>query len=269
MLKTFLSIIALILPIYVHANVIDSMVLRVQYDATLIEKMEDKEPFADNFILEIGNNTSKFYSSRYKRFAEMEDSVKALGDDYDMLWLLADNVPSNKSKYTIYKDYPKVGTLTYTTVLVFEYKYEENIPEIKWNLLEGDTIIAGYDCKKAEGALRGRTWTVWYAIDIPYDNGPWKLGGLPGLILYAKEAEGFFSFDCKGIEYGRNASITLDTKNKYQKCTPQKLQEMFTDYWKDQFNYTQVCFGMKPVDTSKLGLKVKPKSFKYCPIEFY
>src|SRR3712207_8163725 len=48
--------------------------------------------------------------------------------------------------------------------------------------------------------FRGRTWRVWFALDIPFPDGPWKLCGLPGLILKAEDSKGHFSFDCVGID---------------------------------------------------------------------
>jgi len=40
-----------------------------------------------------------------------------------------------------------------------------------------------YDCRRAIGKFRGREYEVWYTTDIPIPGGPFKLGGLPGLIL--------------------------------------------------------------------------------------
>lgn len=30
--------------------------------------------------------------------------------------------------------------------------------------------------------FRGLTYTAWFALDIPINEGPWKFHGLPGLI---------------------------------------------------------------------------------------
>lgn len=62
---------------------------------------------------------------------------------------------------------------------------EENISDIDWQLHEESKQLGSFLCKKATCKFRGREWTVWYAPQIPVNHGPWKLQGLPGLILEA------------------------------------------------------------------------------------
>ncbi len=45
----------------------------------------------------------------------------------------------------------------------------------------------------------GRDWTVWFTLEIPFSVGPWKLWGLPGLVLRAEEVQGMFSFICTSV----------------------------------------------------------------------
>ncbi|MCW5923695.1 MAG: GLPGLI family protein [Saprospiraceae bacterium] len=51
-----------------------------------------------------------------------------------------------------------------------------------------------YDCRRATGKFRGREYEAWYTLDIPIPSGPYKLGGLPGLILEATSADGKVKF---------------------------------------------------------------------------
>lgn len=79
--------------------------------------------------------------------------------------------------------------------------YTEPLSEMKWNIVEDSTLtVLGYECVMAESDYHGRRWRAWFAPEIPMSFGPWKLHGLPGLILKA-ESDGGFSFSASGIEH--------------------------------------------------------------------
>ena len=53
----------------------------------------------------------------------------------------------------------------------------------KWVITSEKKKIAGIECKKATTFYRCANYTAWFAPSIPVQFGPWKLGGLPGLIF--------------------------------------------------------------------------------------
>jgi GLPGLI family protein len=61
----------------------------------------------------------------------------------------------------------------------------------EWEII-GDSVskIATYDCIMAKGNVCGRKYTVWFTPEIAVNCGPWKLWGLPGLILNARSDDG-------------------------------------------------------------------------------
>lgn len=81
--------------------------------------------------------------------------------------------------------------------------YVEEIPEPDWRISDEQAEVAGYSCQKAECDFRGRRWEAWFTTEIPVGEGPWKLRGLPGLILMARDSTGQFSFEVSGLSETR------------------------------------------------------------------
>lgn len=85
----------------------------------------------------------------------------------------------------------RTGMYTVNEYNVFDfYQYKDSTARFAWTLLPDTTTVCGYACRKAEATFRGIRWTAWYAPSIPIPAGPWKLNGLPGLVLWAYDDKG-------------------------------------------------------------------------------
>lgn len=62
-------------------------------------------------------------------------------------------------------------------------RVNDSLPKLNWKLLSETKEIAGFKCQKATTYFRCAEYTAWFASAIPVEIGPWKIGGLPGLIL--------------------------------------------------------------------------------------
>ena len=115
----------------------------------------------------------------------------------------------NVDKREYYDEYQREGMAHVPTIFVsladknmevhedvppYHYTYQES-GDLQWTLLDDTLTITGYLCHKAQTTYGGRTWYAYYAEDIPSSAGPWKLHGLPGLIVKAEDAEGIFCFE--------------------------------------------------------------------------
>lgn len=195
----------------------DAAMLKISYKAAF-KSCEERPQMFDEMILLIGDNSSSFYSATNIAQQQALDSVvQATGGNLAQVLAVSSKMRASSrlgQPYVVLKNYPKTNRLTYTTELVGNtaFKYEEAMPTFDWDLLEDDSTIAEYGCNKAKTVFRGRAWTVWYTPDIPISEGPWKLCGLPGLILKAVSDNGEYSFDCMGIEKGNNEKIAIAKK---------------------------------------------------------
>ena len=87
---------------------------------------------------------------------------------------------------TVWTGYPDGQTTVREFIFPHDYEGYEATPDIAWTLSEGTVTVSGYLCQKATATFRGVEWHVCYTEEIPSSAGPWRLRGLPGLIVEAK-----------------------------------------------------------------------------------
>ncbi|HCD9236007.1 TPA: GLPGLI family protein [Elizabethkingia anophelis] len=65
-----------------------------------------------------------------------------------------------------------------------EYLINDSLPKTNWNVdYNTSKKIDKYLCYKATTNFRGSNIIAYFTKEIPYSTGPYKFGGLPGLIL--------------------------------------------------------------------------------------
>jgi len=93
-----------------------------------------------------------------------------------------------------------INNYTYSSAGFKKYFMTDTVEKIQWKLQDETKKIDSFTCQKATGKFRGRVWEAWFTSQVPVDAGPWKLSGLPGLILEAADTSGLYSFVCKTIQ---------------------------------------------------------------------
>ncbi len=101
--------------------------------------------------------------------------------------------------------------------------------------------ILGYDCFKAIAPYRGRRWTAWFAPEIPVQDGPWKLCGLPGLILEAYDTNHEYSFTATGLWQNGIPDVGYMAYDDKRGVRKQHRNKYFNDWWR----YKNSNFGAK------------------------
>ena len=97
-------------------------------------------------------------------------------------------------------------------------RYEEKWSGQEWTLEEDTASFLGHSCQKATCRWRGRDYVAWFAPDIPIRRGPWKFGGLPGLIMKINDVDSLYVFEAVAIEKG-NFPIYQYPKEEFMKST--------------------------------------------------
>lgn len=240
-----------------YADNPDSLNLRITYDFAYKQRY-GRATLTDRLSLDILDDQSVCFSLKNRRQDQITDSLFALGfrdyEDYSAE-RKKQGVYGNSVTWQVLKNFPERGRQTVTWYSLKGFKVEEPSSVINWTLLEDDTVVAGYECQKAETTFKGRKWTAWYTLDIPLDNGPWKLGGLPGLILLAKESEGIFRFECIGIEPGKAGAVSLPKKS-FENCSSKELNALMKLSYEDNATFSGKMLGCQCVAFDKNGRRI-------------
>lgn len=233
-----------------------------------------------DYLLLTNPSESKFYNVRNEYLDSLDSTPSGRVKSREMMTAALDlyrekgdesAIPKRKGFMYVFKSFPKSETTMYDNCGLGEYGYyTEPHSEIAWQLGDSTKNILGYDCKIAETDYHGRHWTAWFATDIPLQDGPWKLCGLPGLILEAYESDGLFSFTATGIERSDKEMFPV-YQNPYQQYARRTRIEMLRDYaayCRKQGTITAMIINGNPDGTKYIDDTPKPSSQVAPPIDF-
>jgi GLPGLI family protein len=158
------------------------------------------KPYTENMVLFLGQSASVYKSyDRKLQEALMRKQVadqiaEQKGSGGPMNIKITNKMSSTNTEYF---QFPADGKFMRKERLITPYLVEEKMPEINWKISPDTLTLGGMHCQKAMTHFKGRDYTAWFSPDLPFHSGPWKLNGLPGLILeaYDKNKEVVFKFD--------------------------------------------------------------------------
>ncbi|PKP34972.1 MAG: hypothetical protein CVU00_04400 [Bacteroidetes bacterium HGW-Bacteroidetes-17] len=189
--------------------------IKYKHDSTNLHIVRE-----ENMILLLGEHLS--YYTNYRMYQIKEDTRHFTSLEQSQQYYLKPNLSAGRFRYTIFKNYPK-DKITFIEKVIDWLKYEEELNLFDWKLLSDTSTIAGYKVQKASCDYGGRSWVAWFSPEIPFNDGPYKFNGLPGLILKIYDTRLHYVFEIKNIE-------------KPDKSTPIELEER--DYYQThKFNY--------------------------------
>jgi len=237
-------------------TVIDSAYLKCSYKLTYLkDSLKPNDSSTDLQILLIGKSISKYYSQYaldYNLF--IVDYLKKGHDTY----------PNIKEKgawrYEVFKNYPQ-GKETVTDIasmLQGNYIYEEDLPVLKWKILNEKQAILAYNCQKAIVSFRGREYIAWFTPDIPIPNGPWKFDGLPGLILKLSDTKNNFVYECTGLERLKTKKAIKFYKVEYTKLSRSNLNKLYQSFHDDVVAYIRKAYNSPDTHEAKLKIPYNP-----------
>lgn len=191
----------MLLALTAQAQKPDTVRVLVHYKFTHVTDLTDPaHPYTENMALLVGKTASVYKS--YDGMAADEQFrnayLKATAGNPDGR-VSVDR--SGASMRTQYFQYPNAQKLLTKDFLMFtEYLIDGPMPAIDWKVSADTATFGGLHCQKAMGHFKGRDYIVWFCPDLPVRTGPWKLNGLPGVIVDARDTKNEVIFRFDGIE---------------------------------------------------------------------
>lgn len=204
--------------ISIHAEESDRVVLKAQYDQWSIKGKDTEKPFhkIEKFILQMGEGKSYYYDPQtYFVDSLRSDPVgsKMLDEAFSKA-LQESNENHSGNAFKVMEKYGLLAQSQYRAIKNFSdsvitvydwispdfYEYKVDMADLKWELEDSTESVLDYECQLATADYHGRQWKAWFAPDIPVQDGPWQLCGLPGLILKAETIDGTYGYTATGLQ---------------------------------------------------------------------
>ncbi len=129
------------------------------------------------------------------------------------------------------------------------YSEKQNM---EWMLSDETRDIEGLTCQKAVIHLGGREWHAWFTAAIPISEGPYKFGGLPGLIVAIQDLTGTWKMNLVSIFPNENSTVDFFNIPKNQlNALNQKQFQSLKRYYRDNY------FNLLLADGSFDGVKAE------------
>jgi GLPGLI family protein len=222
-----------------YAQETEQTLVRVQYNFIHIQDTTQRDkPHIENMMLLAGKNASVYMS--YDRVADFVHSQVERQEYLKKGFTNQEINEQNRAKPASNK------TISYIELYFFakeqKYYYKSDIcingcmvqaetDKIDWKIKKDTLNFSGTRCQMATANYKGRNWIAWFAPELPFQSGPWKLQGLPGLIIEAYDAKKEVQFKFAGIEKVKEGDLVNENAKN---ISPQYMK-----------NFGDIMLGLK------------------------
>ncbi|RNA62604.1 GLPGLI family protein [Chryseobacterium nematophagum] len=224
-------------------------------------------------FLDIDKNGSSYYS----RDKYISDSISKTELE-KQLKSFSGNISVNRREnpgaisYKVIKQYPDFNTYLFRNIVTDQYKIKENTKQ-DWKILPDKQKIGEYNAQKAVVNFGGRDWIAWFSSEIPFQDGPYKFCGLPGLIVKIEDSTGSHimtlvgnkkvvqtSAEDKELDLPQNMRV-YGVGGKEIEVTKDQFKKVWRAYVNDPTKNMREMM-MKNTDNSKVSFKVRTSDGK-------
>ena len=150
----------------------------------------DGQPVTDSMYIAVQSSGGITKSFPYEEYVRQKKGGSRIADGY---------LAAQMHMATVFVNQPEGKSRAQEMRYPYRCMTDEPLEKQDWTLTDVQDSICGYASQSATTKYHGLTWNVYYTEDVPASIGPWKLGGLPGLITKATDAKGIHTFTLYGF----------------------------------------------------------------------
>ena len=182
----------------------DTAQLLIHYKFTYVADTTNREhPHTENMVLFVGRHAGayKSYDAMLEQISLKNQIAAQMAASPDGRITINERHTGSSVEYYQFPDEKKIFTKDNGPLLHSSgYLMEDPMPVIDWKISSDTATFGGFNCQKATTRFKGRDYTAWFCPDLPVRVGPWKLNGLPGVIIDARDAKNEVIFRFDGVE---------------------------------------------------------------------
>ena len=213
-------------------------ILEVHYIKTSVSDTLKNRSDSDPMTLRIGKTSAMFYPTK-KMWA---DSLRRTNFELHEKIYYEMNPPGQveykslggSEREYLFRNINEGETMVVRIIAGDYYSYTEPTEMPVWQIQSETKEVMGYSCQLATCDFRGRQWYAWFSTDIPINEGPWKLFGLPGLVLEAYDSKKHYAYEAVGLYTQNLLPVGIKLYVRYEpivlKSRQEYLQKMYKAY---------------------------------------
>lgn len=121
------------------------------------------------------------------------------------------------------------------------FYFKESKDIFEWELQHDTMRIQNVLCQRATLSFGNRHWTAWFAPAIPIADGPYKFGGLPGLIVRIHDEDKQWVFDLVAFDnFPQRITIHFDERNKPEETTKGEFLAKKKKFQENEMHYIEL-----------------------------
>lgn len=220
----------------------------------ILDIKEDKSIFKDYQLIVIDSLANEAFKDMQKTGVfKQQKSAKGGNSSF----IITKTYPSMDIQY-------KDNMMNGLTPIILGY---EEKPNFIWEIKNEKQKIGAYNAQKALLNFGGRKWIAWFSSEIPFNDGPYKFSGLPGLIVKIEDMDKNFSWVLSGnkkISVNENEGNSLLSKftSKNPKIVSKTLFiKTFDNYKKNPTASMKSELSPEILNSSMPGMNLKISEF--------